>query len=673
MGKVGKLTLIVCMVGVFLFFIICLYNRERIDMVPFNKSVRRLLQRSDELCKKAPTYNEKELLKRLGRNRINGFYYRLDDHLHEAIAEYTETSQQDAHGLSPYGTRYKRKNGIMRKVIYLVTPQTLTYRVDIPAGTTFLKFGLAISDGDDPVAFAVSVTGSDGEQNRIFTKEVTNADAWHDVRIEVSQWTGNDVEISLGATSKKGNIAFWSNPIIYTPPKKTFNVIVILEDSLRADYMSCYGYHLPTTPVRDDFANSGVLFLNAFSQATETPQSCPTLMTSLYPSALGLWGKVARLDQNYLTLAEIMRNQGFATGTFTQNINAVHLSGLLQGFGTWHHFDISEFRAEHMYGEKVRRWIEANKERNFFLYLHLIDPHKPYDPPKPYDSWYRERPGTTPVARDEDIDPEWVAEPTVEGRRLLYSGEVRYNDRCFEDFLATLNDYGLLDTTLIIVSADHGENLGEHGAWGHSPPGYIQGLHVPLIMVYPERLPKGMRVTQLVQLIDVMPTILDLAHIPKGKLLLQGDSLLPLIAGKKRHWWHERIIVSEQYINRDNVKKGAAWASLFYKQWHMLNSYYLAANQSDRLARLMRYKGLRGLHNRFFSMRVFDYNKDKEEHRYLRSFLIDLPLRHRIANVINRLQKNNLKIGEAVTQGRVIETKYGTEEVEELRALGYLQ
>jgi arylsulfatase A-like enzyme len=368
-----------------------------------------------------------------------------------------------------------------------------------------------------------------------------------------------------------------------------------------------------------------------------------------------------------------MRGQGFATATFTQNIYAVHSSGLLQGFGTWYHFGKHEFRAEDMYGERLRQWIDTHKERNFFIYLHLADPHKPYDPPKPYDAWYRERPGTTPVARDEVIDPEWVREPTVEGRRLLYSGEVRYNDHHFGGLLSMLDEFGLTDSTLIIVSADHGEDLGDHGAWGHTMPGYMQVIHVPLIMVYRDGLPQGRRIAQQVQLVDIMPTILDLAQIPKDNLLLQGHSLLPLIAGEGEEWWHDRLVVSEHYINKDSVGKGAGWASLVYRKWHMLNSCYLVSKRADRLARWMRFRGLRGVHNRLFSMRVFDYIKDRGERHYLMSFLLDLPLRRRVTAVIDKLQKNNIKTWQAITQGKETRPDHSPSEADELRALGYLQ
>ena len=129
----------------------------------------------------------------------------------------------------------------------------------------------------------------------------------------------------------------------------------------------------------------GVLFLNAFSKAAKTRPTCPSIMTSLYPTATGVWNFSEMLDDRYLTLAEIMRNQGFATASFIQNDNAGPYAGLHQGFSNLFDAETMGSRDVEMYSKKLYGWIEANRDRNFFLYLHLIDPHGVYDPPKPFD------------------------------------------------------------------------------------------------------------------------------------------------------------------------------------------------------------------------------------------------------------------------------------------------
>lgn len=618
------------------FFGLLVFNAMRINLPSIENSAKRLLKKTEILAKIAQTFNEKKALMELGMNNINGFYYRFDEHIKEAICKNKSFDkakvQKDLEGFSSefnsnevqkfkpkkgkftleggllklkyikddylqsigdlniaaysigaielriklkkgerivlggsidgsaecgrdwrkigsitiktipdnrfhiyridvknvlgrylgygnsikrgflfpsnvpddeveidyirfikreeyealYGETYETIDKEMRKALYINTPLCLKYALDIPEGKPFLKFGMGILKENDPVKFRV-VVKCENTQKEVFSREIINNNKWHDARIDFSEWSGKSVEISLETESSKENIAFWSNPIIYTPPKKRFNVIIILEDALRADHMSCYGYSRKTTPVKDKFIRSGVLFLNAFSQAPKTRPSCSSIMTSLYPSATGVWDLPEMLDDKYLTLAEIMRSQGFVTASFIQNNNAGSYAGLHQGFSNSFAAGILGSRAEEIYGKKLYEWIEANIDRNLFLYLHLVDPHAPYDPPRPFDTWCREAPsGEIFGWKDRSLDPEWVETPTLEGRRLLYDGEIRYNDFYFERFLEKLRDYKLLNDTLIVFIADHGEHLGEHNLWQHHPPGYVQVLHVPLLMVHPK-------------------------------------------------------------------------------------------------------------------------------------------------------------------------------------------
>jgi len=576
-------------------------------------------------------------------------------------------SKRKKYAKEPYGQTYETIDKEMRKVLYTNTPLYLKYKLDIPEGKVFLRFGIGVLKENDPVRFRVVVKHGDS-QKEIFSKKVINSDEWYDVRMDFSDWSGKSVEILLETESEQGNIAFWSNSIIYTPPRKRFNIIIVLEDSLRADHMSCYGYFRETTPVKDKFVKKGVLFLNAFSQATKTRPSCPSIMTSLYPTATGVWNFSEMLNDKYLTLAEIMRNQGFETASFIQTSNAGPCAGLHQGFSNL--FDAASLgkRAEQIYGRKLYEWIEANIDRNLFLYLHLQDPHWPYEPPKPFDSWNGE--GSLEkrfVERHRWFVPERAENPNLEARRLVYDREIRYNDFCFGGFLKKLKEYKWLNDTLIILIADHGEHLGEHGLGGHNPPGYIQVLHVPLLMVYPKKLPEDVKIVQPVQLIDIMPTILDLTNIDKGNLLIEGDSLLPLIYGQRQNFWNNRLCLSEEVVSKSKDDK-SEWASIFYKNWHIINSDRL----NDGLSKLMQRLNQK-IYEIFFATRVFNYFKDKKEKYYLNSFLFDMFFGYKVKCFVRRLQENNRKIWEALTEGTDETIKYDPEEIEQLKALGYLQ
>jgi len=810
--KIRKKIIIISLIffGLFVGLLVSnsIFNISRIDMLSLENSAERVLKKIKIISKKAQSFDEKKVLKMLGENSANGFYYRFDDHLEEAICEDKEfvegkirkdagnycfefncnetikfkpkrgkfickggvlklwdirndylqstedlnivrdnmaeielriklkkgrrieliwskdnfpemdkpiiiietipdntfhiykinmknvlhcrlkhrniikklfisfpnvhgdeveidyirfVSKREKYNKKFYANVYETINKEMRKMIYTHTPLTLKYSVDIPKEEhLFLKFGMGILEKNDPVEFKI-VVECEGTQKEEFFKEIITPDEWHDAKIDFTKWQGKTVEVLFKTESTKGNIAFWSNPIIYTPPEEKFNVVIVLEDSLRADYTSLYGYSKKTTPVKDNF--NGVLFLNAFSQATCTRPSCPTIMTSLYPSATGVSKKTDMLHDNYLTLAEIMRNQGFATASFTQNGNAGPNSGLHQGFSNLFDEDAVGFhRTDELYSEELYEWIKANNDRNFFLYLHLINPHRPYNPPYPFDAWYKKSPlGKILVEKDKNYDPEWIKTPTLEGRRLLYDGEILENDFYFKKFFQKIKKYGLLNDTLLVFIGDHGEHLGEYGLWGHKPPGYIQVLHVPLFMVYPNKLPKNVKLSQPVQIIDLMPTILDLANIDKDNFLIAGDSLISLINGEKLSFWNKRLSISEELRNRTKNNKSNC-ASIFYKNYHIINSNRLEDAPSKLLNLCFNNVGVR----------TFNL-KDKEEKHYLNTYFIDIFFKYKIKSFLEKFVENNKAIWKTLTKNSPKSIKYDPAVLERLKSLGYLQ
>jgi arylsulfatase A-like enzyme len=525
----------------------------------------------------------------------------------------------------------------LRPALYCVSPAELTYELEIPPRNPQLAFGTGILDDGDPVRFTVSVRPVDGEgsEQELFSRLVADSETWEDARVDLSGWAGERLEITFRTESVAGNVSFWSNPIVFGPVERRFNVIVILEDALRADHLSLYDYPHPTSPVKERFVEDGVIFEYAFSQASETRTSCPSLFTSLYPTATGVWNLSEMLDERYLTLAEILRSQGFETAAFLQNGNAGPYAGLHQGFDSV----LDEFtlagRAEKIYGAPVAEWLDDHAGRNFFLFLHLIDPHDPYDPPAPFDR----------MESNDSTEPE----SSADRRRRLYDGEIRYNDDRFKLLLAKLDQLDLRRDTLVVFLSDHGEHLGEHKLWKHKPPGYIQVLRVPLLMVYPPGLPRGLRVREPVQLLDVMPTVLELAGVDSSALLLQGDSLVPLMHGENMSYWRDRVAWSEEVINYRAREAPQAWASAFFRSFHILRSRSVTA--------------------------VFDFVEDPSESLPLTPETGGLPpglLDGELGSVMERIQQANIGIWRAITGGTVQPIRYDPEVQERLRALGYL-
>jgi len=477
-----------------------------------------------------------------------------------------------AYRAAPRGATYQAAAEELRRVLYMLPSQSLRFSIRVPDRSPRLDFGTAVLEDGLPVTFSVSVAGEGEVAHRIFSQRVDGSDAWHDHRIDLSDWSGQEVGLTLEARGSNRNVAFWSSPTVSSRPEERFNVVLIIQDALRAGHLSTYGYERTTSPFTDSLmAASGVVFLHAVSQATKTRPSVPSYMTSLLPSATDVLRFSDALANEYVTLAEVMRAQGFVTGSFIQNPNAGPAAGLHQGFSSLLDAATLGQRTTQILGERLRAWLERNADRNVFAYVHIINPHGPYAPEAPFDAWYREAAGEgEPVERDY-MDPDWVEQPTTEGRNARYDGEIRQNDAALRAFFQTLDSLGMGDNTLVVFLADHGEYLGEMGLWEHHPPGHMEVLGVPLMLRYPARFPESLRIPQVVQGMDVMPTILDLAGVDTENLLMQGSSLVDLIEGRRMDYWNDRVVMSEEPM-ASPTDDPCPYGSLFFRGWHFLAS-----------------------------------------------------------------------------------------------------
>jgi len=561
------------------------------------------------------------------------------------------------------GVLYEMVGGEMRKVIYMLPDQTLEWSIEVPESTPVLAFGSAVLLDDRPVSFEVTLAGEGGDTT-LHSETLSSASAWQDAQIDLMLWAGKSVRVRLSVTGDAGNVAFWSNPILRSSPKDRFNVIIVLEDAMRANYLSTYGYEIETSPDKTALMRDrGVQFDWAVSQATKTRPSVPSLMTSLYPTATAVWHFSDMLSDRYLTLAEIMRSQGFKTGAFIQNGNAGPYAGGHQGFSQLFDPRIAAGPSEAVLGDRLFSWLEDNGDENFFLYVHVGDPHGPYDPPPPYDAWYKEAAGKGDlVERADHLEPPSVAEPTDEGRRGRYAGEIRNNDELLASAVAKLDELGLTENTLLIFLSDHGEYMGEHGRWGHQPPGLMPVIHVPLMMTYPSRFKESKRITDVVQLIDVMPTVLELAEIDTTDLLLQGDSLVSLIEGNEPERWRDRVVVSEEPISMTK-EDPCACASLVHRDWHVISSpRFWPVRGAAHLPHLYT----------FVKTGVFRLRDDPTEESSILSFFPDLYLRWFANSTISSLREANQATWRKLTEGDSIDLQVDPDTLEHLRGLGYV-
>ncbi len=559
------------------------------------------------------------------------------------------------------GTSYETVGGEVRSVLHLIPDQQLEYSVDVPDNKPELSFGTASLLGNALMDVSITVKTAT-ESTQIFSASNLNEEQWQDEIVDLGAWAGQTVKVLFDVRGLGDNVAFFSNPVIRSAPQRRFNVIVILEDALRADHLSTYGYARETSPAKTRLMNEqGIVFLNAHSQATKTRPSIPSLMTSLFPTATGVWNFTDALSDRYLTLAEILRAQGFVTASFIQNGNAGPYAGVHQGFSSLRVESSLGMTTEDVFGERILEWLDQNGDRNFFLYLHAIDPHGEYDPPPPFDRWYREAPADLMVGERElplsdSIDPQWAKTPSGEARRLLYDGEILHNDSVIESFIQKLDERDLLEDTLLVFISDHGEWLGEGGNWEHHPPGNRPVIHVPLMMSYPGMFNTSQRLEESVQLIDVMPTVLELASVDTSDLLMQGDSLVSLIEGSNPDYWQQRITVSEEPMLMKRSEDPCVCGSLFFGPWQLHGSLL---SWPERVK------------STYVKTGVYRFREDGMNP--VVSFLPDLYIRYLRQTTLTDLTSANMRTWRRLTEGQQQDVyKMDPDTLQELRGLGYV-
>ena len=304
---------------------------------------------------------------------------------------------------------------------------------------------------------------------------------------------------------------------LWHAPRKPHFLLITL-DTTRADRLKCYGYSAGNTPVLDSLAAQGVLCERAFTVAPMTLPSHTSMFTGLYPAENGIVtnGRGA-LDVSIPVLAEVLKRQGYDTGAFVASFVLNRKFGLDRGFRTYDDdFANEEPGSDSMHRQRhgqsvvdaALKWLGAKREKPFFCWVHLYDPHAPYLP------------------HTETFQNKYVGLPPEK----TYDAEIAYVDLQVGRLVDHLKTQGLDTQTLIAVVGDHGEGLGEHIEREHGMTLYNDALQVPLIFRHVGRLPAGRRVAENVSLVDLSPTILDLLGL-KDPRKVTGKSLKRVLAG----------------------------------------------------------------------------------------------------------------------------------------------
>jgi arylsulfatase A-like enzyme len=358
------------------------------------------------------------------------------------------------------------------------------------------------------------------------------------------------------------------------------NVVIYLVDALRADYLSVYGWPAPTSPRLETFAAESVVFTDAWAQASWTRPTTASIFTGLHPSTHHSANERQKLDASLETIAERLTKAGYVTGAFVGNHVIGGRFGLDQGFETWNEGDKELYGAPaRVLGERALSWLDGRVERNepFFLYVHTMEPHSPYEPDDEHVAPFRVEEYRGNRDTEALLRLGQLGELEPEGMTFLktqYQGEIRQNDAAFGSFLDGLRDRGLLDRTLVIFTADHGEEFIEHGGTGHGKTLYQEVVRIPLIIRPPGGAAAALRATGVVEQIDLLPTILGYLDIDWTDALPGRDLSSTLEGGEPSKmpevvFSEERFGVVEKYSARTRSMKlilnndGAAPGSRF--------------------------------------------------------------------------------------------------------------
>jgi arylsulfatase A-like enzyme len=438
------------------------------------------------------------------------------------------------------------------------------------------------------------------------------------------------------------------------------NVILVMVDTLRADHLSCYGSEL-RTPMMCSLADDGGTRFKAFSHASWTRPSAATLLTSLLPASHGVMSKPSALAPDVVLLPELMQQAGYATGGIAANINLAASFGFDQGYDEYHYlapdylagaeesssklilYQIARavffkvkpglrfgdfYQDSAVVNEVAFDFLERNRDSRFFLFLHYMDPHDPYFR-HPYDGH-----GIARVANQHPT-PALVSE-----MQALYRGEIEYLDASFAKLIEKLRELGLYEDTLIVLTADHGEEFQEHGGFWHGLTLYDEQVQVPLLVKWagdgarPQGDPEG----HLVGLLDVAPTILARAGAPVPPTLQGVD--LALSAQQRPE--KSRIVFAEE------DHEGNVLRAVRTEEWKLIE-----ANPGNP----------RGL----APLELFDVEQDPGEKRDLSSERSD-----RVAE-LRRHADAQEQLARSQKGGASATAELSAAEQEALRQLGYLE
>ncbi|MCP5102490.1 MAG: sulfatase [bacterium] len=456
-----------------------------------------------------------------------------------------------------------------RSALFAPAGTTYEFSIDIKKGAR-LTFGFAIDDIYSaerrvPIEFDVLIENpKNGNYDSLYSKVLFSNNpanlGWHDQSIAIDRFPGT-VKLKFvtrkHVPSKKEIFAYWSNLTVLNPAekKKKPNLILISLDTLRADHLDIYNYKRATAPQLGKYLPDFVMFKHCWSQWCRTSESHHSIMTGLYEAEHRVPDRYKATPSHLVTLAELMKGEGYITAAFTGASKVSADTGLCKGFDSY--YDNESWKGDGLElpenWQRAKKWLGANAGNDFFLFFHTYQIHGPYKTSIPqYDEMFNPNNkgydlgdlGISKIGKEKDVDKiKWFIKSSrkqvnpgdtdiIQGLRDYYDGAIKFtNDYFFTDFFAYLKQLGIYDNTIIVILSDHGEEFFEHGSLKHKDGVHEVNIHVPLLIKLPYSEFGGKVIDRDVQTIDVFPTLSELFGI-KTNHPVSGRSLVRPITGK---------------------------------------------------------------------------------------------------------------------------------------------
>jgi arylsulfatase A-like enzyme len=475
-------------------------------------------------------------------------------------------------------------------------------------------------------------------------------------------------EASSGSSVDLTSIPVWINPVIYRRPEKDkTNIILISIDTLRPDHLGCYGYERNTSPHTDRLAKDGVLFSNTFSTTSWTLPAHISLLASQDSLTHQVYYPNQKMNSSTTTLADILRMKGYYCAAFTGGAYLSTNYGFSKGFDSYHEIiskgskPIRLDEAEHL-ARLSCDWLDKNKDKKFFLFLHTYQPHGPYSNNSPFGKVFlTEHSKWDKVAVGPIIEGKgrYITEFSEEEKKNivdLYDGEIRYTDEVLiKPLIDKLKELNMYDSTMVIFTSDHGEEFYDHEAWLHDHSIYNEGIKIPLIIKFPNYHHKGKKINYITRITDIMPTILAQLKIQTSTLRLDGKSLLPLIEGKEKK---DRIFISDLAFRDINIEIYPALISINNGSLKFILNKKVKSSYTKRKCKDFNGK----------KIELYDIRKDPKETKNLALHREYQELCVKLLKKIDELYENGekeRKEGEEVRLNKKLK--------ERLKALGYIK